>query len=159
MAETDAEERRFRRQKPLDRRHGVFAGGGRIAGTVREHDPVRLERSTVYIAETAERRDDNENKGQCPSQIRPPNSHNGDRTRDDGTRIEPAKRISEAVWLVLCTRKEAETAKRRDEHKNQRRCPSQNDPSDLHGVSFHGITRLVQQVWLEIGKATLRPAL
>src|SRR5260370_6834039 len=42
MAEADAENRRARFDDVADDRHGVFAGGGRIAGTVRQEDAVGL---------------------------------------------------------------------------------------------------------------------
>ena len=50
MAETDAEQGNLRLQERLDGRHGVFAGGGRIARPVGEHDPVGLERQDVLGA-------------------------------------------------------------------------------------------------------------
>ena len=50
MAEADAEQGHLRLQERLDRRHGVFAGGRRVAGSVGEHDPVGLERQDVLGA-------------------------------------------------------------------------------------------------------------
>src|SRR6202789_710414 len=85
----------------------------------------------------------------APQGLCPPNGDNGDDTGDDHTPIEPAKRICEPVWLKLSTGPEAETAKRRDEDKNQCQCPSQNDS---HGVSSQCISRLIRRVRVEIGK-------
>ena len=42
MAEADAEERDFCLEQRLDRRHGVFAGRGRVAGPVGQNTPSGL---------------------------------------------------------------------------------------------------------------------
>ena len=42
MAEADAEDRLAARDQCLDHRHGVSAGGGRIARPIREKNPVGL---------------------------------------------------------------------------------------------------------------------
>jgi hypothetical protein len=73
----------------------------------------------------------------APQGLCPPNGHNGGDTGDDDRPIEPAKWICEPIWLELSTGAEAETAKRRDEDKNQCQCPSQNDS---HGVSSQCIS-------------------
>jgi hypothetical protein len=121
--------------------------GSPIEPAKRICEPIWLD-SAGDEAHTAKPRDEDKNRCQCPSQIRPPNGYNGDDTVDDHSPIEPAKRICEPVWLVLCTGHEAETAKRHDEDKNQCQCPSQNDS---HGVSSQCISRLIRRVRATIG--------
>jgi hypothetical protein len=48
VAEADAEQRQVGLQHALDHRHGIGAGGGRVAGAVRQEDAIGVQRQHLF---------------------------------------------------------------------------------------------------------------